>query len=109
MSSKFATWFVNAFGLPVPEAFGKFLSKHPNGAENGYGPRLWPADRVILETEDRSLAENGVCLIGASDSIAHILMRAKDGKVFIVDNHDYALVDASFSDVTVLCSLLNLQ
>jgi hypothetical protein len=109
MSSEFATWFAAAFGHPVPDAFEKFLSSRPNGAENGFGPRLWPADRVMVETDDRGLAEKGVCLIGASDSIAHILMRAKDGKVFIVDNHDYGLVDAWFSDVTTLCNLLNLE
>lgn len=109
MRFEFAAWFAKMFGHPVPDAFGQFLSTHPKGAENGFGPRLWPVERVVIETEDRELAEKGVCLIGASDSIAHILMRAKDGKVFIVDNHDYTLVDASFSDVTVLCNLLNLQ
>jgi hypothetical protein len=109
MSSEFATWFATTFGHRVPEAFGRFLSTHPNGAENGFGPRLWPAGRVMNETEDRELAKKGICLIGASDSIAHILMREKDGKVFIVDNHDYALVDAWFADVTTLCNLLNLE
>lgn len=109
MRSEFATWFATTFGHSVPKEFGTFLSTRPEGAENGFGPRLWSADRVRVKTEDRQRSEQGVCLIGASDSIAHILMRAKDGKVFIVDNHDYALVDASFSNVTVLCNLLNHQ
>lgn len=109
MSSEFVTWFATTFGCPVPKDYGEFLSKHPSGAQNGFGPRLWPADRAIQETGDRDLAAKGVCLIGASDSIAHILMRAIDGKVFIVDNHDYALVDAWFSDVKTLCNLLNLE
>ena len=50
-----------------------------------------------------------MCLIGASDSIAHILMRAQDGKVFIVDSHDYVAVDAWFADVRVLVNVLNLE
>lgn len=109
MSSNFDTWFAKAFGHQVPEAFAEFLSTHPKGAENGLGPRLWPADSVMIETEDRDLHEKGVCLIGASDSIAHILMRAKDGKVFVVDNHDYEAVDAWFADVKVLINMLNLE
>jgi len=55
------------------------------------------------------LAAKGVCLIGASDSIAHIVMRAQDGKFFIVDSHDYEAVDAWFADVKVLVALLNLE
>lgn len=109
MSADFATWFATVFGHAVPEDYRDFLSKHPTGAQNGFGPRLWPAERVREETEDRELIKKGVCLIGASDSIAHILMRAKDGKVFIVDNRDYALVDAWFSNVTTFCNLLNLE
>ena len=109
MSIDFAAWFVSAFSSPVPESLSEFLTTHPKGAENGLGRRLWPADRVMAETEDRALAEKGVCLIGASDSIAHILMRASDGKVFIVDSRDYAIVDAWFAAVKVLVNLLNLE
>lgn len=109
MSIDFANWFGSTFGYPVPEVLSEFLATHPKGAENGLGPRLWPADQVMAETEDRQLALRGMCLIGTSDSIAHILLRPNDGRVFIVDSHDYAMVDAWFADVQVLANLLNLQ
>lgn len=109
MYSDFPAWFAENFGLPTPKAFAQFLAKYPMGVENGFGPRLWPADRVMQETEDRGLVEKGVCLIGASDSISHILMRAKDGKVFLVSSRDNQNVDAWFADVQVFINLLNLE
>ncbi|OBR50538.1 hypothetical protein [Paraburkholderia tropica] len=48
-------------------------------------------------------------VIGCADSIQHILMRARDGKIFIVDSRDYRTVDATFSGMDVLVSLLQLE
>lgn len=48
-------------------------------------------------------------MIGACDSIRHILLRARDGKVFIVDSRDHTTVDAWFSDINSLIGLLNLE
>ncbi|MEX3555762.1 MAG: hypothetical protein VB131_03870, partial [Burkholderia gladioli] len=48
-------------------------------------------------------------IIGAVDDTRHILLRARDGKVFIVDPMDYQTVDAWFSDVDSLIGLLNLE
>lgn len=105
----FAKWFRTAFGVEVPAAFDAYLAAHPQGVENGYGPRLWNAQVIQDETDDRELAEKGVCMIGASDDTRHILLRARDGKVFIVDPMDYQTVDAWFSDVDSLIGLLNLE
>jgi hypothetical protein len=109
MAKSFADWFNKEFKSEVPEAFAQYLAQHPKGARNGFGPCLWTAENVIAETEDRDLIEKGICLIGASDSISHILMRAKDGKIFIVDSRDHQSVDATFCDVQVLINLLNLE
>ncbi|MDR5777129.1 MULTISPECIES: hypothetical protein [unclassified Caballeronia] len=105
----FAQWFKRSFGVGVPAEFEAYLIAHPHGVENGYGPRLWTAEAIQDETDDRKLAEKGVCLIGASDETHHILLRARDGKVFIVDPMDYQTVDAWFSDVDSLIGLLQLE
>ncbi|MFP3637509.1 hypothetical protein [Paraburkholderia sp. SIMBA_054] len=105
----FDQWFRHAFGTSLPEPFGTYLANHPRGVENGYGPRLWPADRIREETQDRRLVEKGVCLIGASDSIRHILLRASDGKVFVVDSRNHRSVDATFACVDTLIGLLKLE
>jgi hypothetical protein len=105
----FAQWFTDKFGVAVPAEFATYLAEHPQGVENGYGPRLWNAEAIQGETDDRELADKGVCIIGASDSIRHILLRSRDGKVFIVDSMDHQTVDAWFSDVDSLIGLLNLE
>ncbi|WP_176331470.1 hypothetical protein [Burkholderia vietnamiensis] len=105
----FANWFKTTFGVAVPPVFDAYLAAHPQGVENGYGPRLWNAQAIQDETDDRELAEKGVCIIGASDDTRHILLRVRDGKVFIVDPMDYQTVDAWFSDVDSLIGLLNLE
>lgn len=105
----FAKWFKTTFGVEVPAAFDAYLATHPHGVENGYGPRLWNAHAIQDETDDRELAQKGVCIIGASDDTRHILLRARDGKVFIVDPMDYQTVDAWFSDIDSLIGLLNLE
>ena len=105
----FAQWFLKAFGHEVPPSFAEYLAQYPRGAENGCGPRLWPADRIQDETEERELEERGVCLVGGVDSLGHILMRARDGKIIMVDRHDYGVIDATFSSVDVMISLLQLE
>ncbi|WP_176315781.1 hypothetical protein [Burkholderia vietnamiensis] len=105
----FAQWFKKSFAVDVPTEFEAYLAAHPQGVENGYGPKLWTADTIQAETEDRGLADKGVCLIGTSDDTCHILLRARDGRVFIVDPMDYQVVDAWFSDVDSLIGLLHLE
>ncbi|MBN3729330.1 hypothetical protein [Burkholderia sp. Tr-20390] len=105
----FAQWFMKAFGVSVPAALEAYLIAHPQGVENGYGPKLWTAQAIRDETDDRELAEKGVCIIGAADDTRPILLRARDGKVFIVDPMDYRTVDAWFSDIDSLIGLLNLE
>lgn len=105
----FTQWYTKSFGIAVPAELETYLAAHPQGVENGYGPRLWTAEAIQGETDDRELADKGVCMIGASDSIAHILLRARDGKVFIVDSMDHTAVDAWFSGVDSIIGLLNLE
>lgn len=105
----FAQWFTDTFGGRIPAEFEAFLAAHPQGVENGYGPKIWNAQTIQAETDDRNLAAKGVCIIGASDDTCHILLRARDGKVFIVDRMDYQTVDAWFSDIDSLIGLLNLE
>jgi hypothetical protein len=50
----FEQWFSSAFGAPVPSEFAEYLRKHPEGMENGYGPRLWTADAIQDETEEQT-------------------------------------------------------
>lgn len=105
----FTHWFNNNFGVVVPAEFDAYLAAHPQGVENGYGPRLWSAQTIQDETDDRELAGTGVCLIGASDDTRHFLLRARDGKIFVVDPMDYQTVDAWFADVNCLIGLLQLE
>ncbi|BBA45367.1 hypothetical protein KEH59_01915 (plasmid) [Burkholderia contaminans] len=105
----FSRWFETQFGCPVPSGLTEYLTEHPSGAENGYGPRLWTAEAIQEETDDRQLASNGVCIIGAIDSLSHILLRARDGRVFIVDSRDPRSVDACFTDLGTMISLLMLE
>jgi hypothetical protein len=69
-----------------------------------------PRDRIpnirFVAGHVRNLAD---CVIGTCDDVQHILLRARDGKVFIVDPMDYRIVDASFSGVDTLIGLLNLE
>ncbi|MBN3761201.1 hypothetical protein [Burkholderia sp. Ac-20365] len=106
---QFGRWFSGAFGVQVPLAFAEYLRDHPRGVENGFGPRLWTAEAIQDETEDMMLAEKGVCIIGASDSVRHFLLRARDGKIFAVDARDHQTVDAWFADVDVMIGLLQLE
>ncbi|MBC8752763.1 MULTISPECIES: hypothetical protein [Paraburkholderia] len=101
--------FTKTFGVGVPAEFEAYLAAHPKGVENGYGPRLWNTEAIQGETDERDLASKGVCIIGASDDVSNILLRARDGKLFIVDSMDHTTVDAWFSGVDSLIGLLNLE
>lgn len=109
MTNAFSLWFKRSFGGEVPASFARLLDEHPEGMSNGFGPTIWSASDITAETKDRGLIEKGVCMIGTSDSIAHILLRARDGRVFIVDSHDHTSVDAWFSGVDSLVNLLQLE
>ncbi|MBB1634940.1 hypothetical protein [Cupriavidus sp. UME77] len=66
------------------------------------------AEAIQAETEDWELVSKGVCIVGAPDSIRHILLLVHDGKVFIVDSIDNREVDAWFTDLTTMIDMLNL-
>ncbi len=104
----FGTWFTSKFHLPVPVAFGDYLSKHPNGLWSQAGS-LWKADEIIDATEERELQDKGVCMIGTTAFEAIFLLRARDGRVFAVDQFDYSQVDAWFSGLDSCICLLDFE
>lgn len=106
MPRTFADWFEAAFKQPVPEQFATFLAAHPNGLR-GDGISIYAPEAIIGETEDRDLEKEGVCLIGkCGNTITDILLRAKDGRVFVVDRTDYKVVDAWFASISSLTGLV---
>jgi hypothetical protein len=109
-TSKFSSWFKNSFGSDVPEAYLEFLYSNPKSVYNdGRGGVLWDVEYVMSQTEDYEMAEKGVCLIGGGDSLTHYLLRAKDGRVFIVDSTNHSDVDAWFSSIECMIALMGFQ
>lgn len=107
---KFEEWFKASFGIAVPAAYLAFLTANPKTVYNhGRGGALWDAEYVMSETDDRETSEKGVCIIGGGDSLTHYLLRAKDGRVFVVDRLDYSVVDAWFSDIDSMVGLMDFQ
>lgn len=108
MPEWFATWFTSKFNLPVPETLAGYLSGHPNGLWSQAGS-LWKAEEIIDATEERDLQEKGVCMIGTTAFEGIFLLRARDGKVFVVDRFDHSDVDASFSDIDACICLIDFE
>ncbi|WP_439672832.1 SMI1/KNR4 family protein (plasmid) [Cupriavidus necator] len=106
MPSSFSNWFVSTFGVPVPEEFAEFLAEHPKGL-SGDGSALWAAEDIIEATEDRDLKSKGICFIGTRDDLYVFLLRANDGRVFVVDRHDYQYVDAWFRSISTCIGLMD--
>jgi hypothetical protein len=75
-----------------------------------YDSRPAPSDIAAMQARTQRVTGTArKLLIGTCDDVQHILLRARDGKVFIVDPMDYRIVDASFSGVDTLIGLLNLE
>lgn len=103
---KFENWFQASFGVKVPRGYLEFIAKNPNSVYNGRGGSLWDVQYAMSETDVREMAEKGVCVIGGGDSLTHYLLRAKDGRVFVVDRLDYSVVDAWFSSIDDMLALM---
>lgn len=106
----FETWFKSSFGVDVPTDYLLFLTHNLKSVYNGgRGGVLWDAEFVMSQTDDYEVAEKGVCIIGGSDSLTHYLLRARDGRVFVVDRLDHTVVDAWFSSIEVMIGLMDFQ
>ena len=104
--STFNTWFKKSFGCPVPREFDEFIGEHPQGLSGDAGT-LWDPEEIMACTEERDLAEKGVCMIGTTSTLGVFLLRAKDGRVFVVDRTDFGVVDAWFACISTCIGLLD--
>lgn len=104
----FKAWFACAFGLELPEPVERFMSAYPRGAGGSCGS-IWGASDIVSYANANQLGEKGICLIGTTTNRGVFLLRARDGKVFVVDQEDYSKVDATFSNMDVCVALLALD
>jgi hypothetical protein len=103
----FVTWFACSFGAEVPDDFHHFLNRYPRGTSGECGC-VYPPGEIVSNTEERQLVAKGVCLIGRTSTQRDILLRVRDGKVFVVDEADHRAVDATFSGMAACSRLLAL-
>lgn len=108
MPEWFATRFASKFNQPVPDTLASYLADHPAGLWSEAGS-LWKAQDIIDGTEERDLQEKGVFFIGTTAFESIFLLRARDGKVFVVDRLDHSIVDATFCDIDTCTSLIGFE
>lgn len=105
---KFPKWFEKTYGVPAPEELLTHLAENPEGIQAEQGI-LYTAESMMDYTEERDLQEKGVLWLGTGLCLSVFLMRAKDGKVFLVDKTDFQVVDASFRSLDTCKQLLGLE
>lgn len=103
----FDQWFEDSFRCTVPQQYAAFLEAHPKG-RNGAGGAMYGAGDVIAFTEERDLVAKGVCFIGAR-SLETFLLRAHDGRIFVVDSTDYSHIDAWFANIDCVMNLMHFK
>lgn len=102
---KFPKWFEKTYGTPAPADLLEYFTEHPDGLTVEQGS-LYTAEDMVAYTEERELGENGVLYLGTGASLTVLLLRAKDGKVFLVDKTDFQSVDATFRDLGTCQSVM---
>lgn len=105
---EFVAWFACSFGAEVPTSFQRFLDKHPRGT-SGTGGRIYAPVDIVTSTEARGLAGRGVCVVGRAADDGLFLLRATDGKVFVVDERDYSAINATFLGMDACSRLMALE
>jgi len=103
---KFSDWVLKTYGNPAPAELLAFLKDSPDGIQLVDGLRIYSIEDIKIYTEEWELEENGVLYIGAGH-LTVILLRVKDGKVFMVDSMDYKIVDATFKSLERFVQLLD--
>jgi hypothetical protein len=104
---KFANWFSKTFGVKAPDDLLNYLKDHPDGLAGE--SCLYSAEDIIDYTEERELQEKGLLYLGTGPMLNVFLLRAKDGKVFLVDKADFQIVDATFKSLETCITLLEME
>lgn len=105
--SRFSEWFANTYGCEVSEDLSDYLKDYPEGIASS-SVILYSPEDMLAHTEERELGAKGILFLGTGTSLDDIILRVKDGKVFVVDETNYQSVDASFRSLTRFITLLNL-
>lgn len=106
--NNFKSWFKVTYGVDMPEDLVEYLNERPDGARSESGTLYGPED-IMAFTEEQELEEKGFLYIGTGNMLDVLLLQVADGQVFLVDQTDYQVIDASFRSLTVLRNLLDLQ
>lgn len=101
----FPKWFEQTYGTPAPAELLEYFTEHPEGLAVEQGS-LYSAEDMVAYTEERELVEKGVLYLGIGASLTVLLLRAKDGKVFLVDKTDFQSVDATFKNLDTCKSVM---
>lgn len=107
-AEEFPAWFARAFGLEVPTEFERYRTRSPHGLTGRWG-RMFPAAEIIDISEQCGLIKHGVCFIGAASTLRMFMLRARDGKIFVVDGTDHTIVAGTFSDMETCIEILGLD
>ncbi|MGF6440754.1 hypothetical protein, partial [Paraburkholderia youngii] len=89
---------------PLPRIFRSIHAARRTATGQRFGPPSESGKRLKTGSWPRA-----ACVVGSSDSITHILMRARDGKIIFVDSRDYEDIEATFQCVDVMIGLLKLE
>lgn len=100
----FCVWFKRTFKVDVPQEFYDHLKTFSDGI---YGDNyvLYKESEIITRTENGdSILGKGFCIVGHWNKDI-IILRAKDGKVFMVDSKDLSRVAAWFCNISMFRNL----
>lgn len=107
-ADEFSAWFARSYGYEVPEAFARFISRNPTGISGPCG-KFWAPCEIVNVTEECDVIGRGICIIGAATTFRLFMLRASDGKVYLVDGTNYTSVEATFADMAVCLDILALD
>jgi hypothetical protein len=107
-ADEFPGWFARVFGLEVPVAFDRYRQRNPVGMRGRWG-RMFPAAEVIAVSASSDIVQHGMCFVGVAASQQMFMLRARDGKIFVVNGTDHRVVTATFSDMVTCLELLGLD
>jgi hypothetical protein len=103
---RFSAWFTKTYGTSAPGPLLNYIKDYPEGLAGQ--SELFKADEIIDATEQRALQDKGLLYIGIGPLSNVFLLRASDGKVFLVDRDDFKVVDASFKSLDACLILMRI-
>ena len=107
-ADEFPAWFARVFGLEVPAEFDRYRQRNPHGMRGRWG-RMFAGSEVITVSEQCDIIKHGMCFVGAASTLRMFMLRARDGKIFVVDGTDHNVVAATFCDMETCLELLGLD